>query len=100
MLQPFLDLGCWLQVTAEAVTGDFGEMARSAAHQLVDDDRVTVLASDGHNAKARPPVLSQTFNYIARNYGAERAARLMPDTPAAIVGKQHSGGQSRTGHRG
>ena len=77
--------GCWLQVTAGSVTGRFGEKSQSTARQLLRDDVVTVLASDGHNAAARRPGLSEAFDYISREYGAERARRLMLDTPAAIA---------------
>jgi protein-tyrosine phosphatase len=84
-LRPFIDAGCWLQVTAGSVTGHFGERSRTIAHQLLQSDMVTVLASDGHNGKVRPPVLRQTFDYIASHYGEQKAQRLMLDTPAAIV---------------
>jgi protein-tyrosine phosphatase len=84
-LRPFIDAGCWLQVTAGSVTGQFGEKSRIIAHQLLQDDMVTVLASDGHNARVRPPILSQTFDYIVSHYGEKRAQRLMLDTPAAII---------------
>ena len=90
MLQPFIDSGCWLQVTAGSVTGHFGERSHSVAHQLLESDQVKVLASDGHNARARPPVLSQAFNEIVQKYGKERAQRLLLDTPGAIVAGQFS----------
>jgi protein-tyrosine phosphatase len=87
-LRPFIDCGCWLQVTAGSVSGDFGAGAQAIAHHLLQNDMVTVLASDGHNAKARPPVLRHVFELITRRYGAERATRLMLETPAAIVRSQ------------
>ena len=87
-LQPFIDAGCWLQVTAGSVTGHFGEKPMSIAHQLLQIDAVTVLASDGHNARARPPALSQAYEHIAAEYGVERARRLLLDVPAAIVAGQ------------
>jgi protein-tyrosine phosphatase len=89
-LQPFIDSGCWLQLTAGSVVGHFGQRSQFIAHQLLENDEVMVIASDGHNARARPPVLSQAFDYIARNYGRERAQRLMLDTPTAIVAGQFS----------
>jgi protein-tyrosine phosphatase len=88
LLQPFIDLGCWLQVTAGSVTGHFGEKSQSVARQLLANDTVMVLASDGHNARARPPALSHAFDSIARQYGEERARRLVRDTPVAIVAGQ------------
>ncbi|MEH6590001.1 MAG: CpsB/CapC family capsule biosynthesis tyrosine phosphatase [Halioglobus sp.] len=90
-LQPFIELGCWLQITAGAVTGGFGERAQAIAHQLLEDDVVTVMASDGHNAGARQPALRQAFNVVAERYGEDRALRLVQHTPATIVADQFGG---------
>jgi protein-tyrosine phosphatase len=87
-LQPFIAAGCWLQVTAGSVTGAFGDRAREVACELLDDNAVTVVASDGHNAKARQPALRQAFDYITGRYGEERARRLMLDTPRLIIAEQ------------
>ncbi len=88
LLQPFVDAGCWLQITGGSVLGNFGEPAQNVARQLLVADQVTVVASDGHNRKARQPVLRQAFIRIAANYGQERAARLMQEMPAIIAGGQ------------
>ncbi len=87
-LLPFIELGCLLQLTAGSITGGFGNKAQAIAEQLLQDNVVAVVASDGHNAKARPPALKQAFNHIAQHYGKERAERLMMETPAAIVWSQ------------
>ena len=86
--QPFIAAGCWLQVTAGAITGGFGERAQALAQQLLSEDAVTVVASDGHNSKARPPVLKEAYDKIANDYGEDRARRLMLHTPARIVASQ------------
>jgi protein-tyrosine phosphatase len=100
LLEPFLDMGCWLQVTAGAVLGDFGERAKMRAHHLLDSGQVTVLASDGHNAKARPPLLRHAFDYVAEKYGSEVAARLMVDNPAKIIGEKIQTLKSPVAQRG
>ena len=84
-LQPYLDLGCWLQVTAGSLTGQFGERCEAVARQLLDRDVVQVLASDGHNNGARPPVLRNAYKYVALAFGESRARRLFVDTPALIA---------------
>jgi len=87
-LQPFIDMGCWLQVTAGSLIGGFGEAARDLARQLLDDDVVTVLASDGHNSGARQPRLEQTFDFVAQHYGEQRALQLLLHMPQRIVADQ------------
>ena len=88
LLQPFIEAGCWLQITGGAVTGHFGDRAQSVAQQLLADEQVKVVASDGHNRKARQPALRQAFIQIARDYGQARAQQLMLDAPAAIAAGQ------------
>jgi len=84
-LYPFLELGCWLQLTGGAVIGEFGKNAKALADKLLQGDFVTVIASDGHNTRSRPPRLKQAFNTVARVYGEDRAQRLMLHAPAAIT---------------
>ncbi len=93
-LRPFSEAGCWLQVTAGAVIGRFGERAQAVARQLLDEDLVAVLASDGHNTGARRPVLAEVFQYISRHYGEQQARRLMLLNPAEIAASQFEQGAS------
>ena len=90
LLQPFIDIGCWLQLTAGSVLGNFGERAESLAKLLLDEDKVKVLASDGHNIGVRKPVLSEAFSYISEHYGEACARRLMLDNPERISADQFS----------
>lgn len=88
LLQPFIDLGCWLQVTAGSVIGQFGERSQAVARLLLEQGEVKLLASDGHNAGARPPVLSPVFEYVEQVFGKEAAIRLLVETPAEIAASQ------------
>jgi len=85
-LEPFLQLGCLLQLTAMSVTGRFGDSAFKAAHKILDQDWAAVVASDAHNVKSRPPILSEAFERVGAEYGAERAERLFVTNPGLIVG--------------
>jgi protein-tyrosine phosphatase len=87
-IYPFVEAGCWLQVTGGAVCGSFGEAAEATAHHLLREDLVTVIASDAHNLGARPPGLRAARDLVAQSYGEDRAARLLFDTPAMLVEQQ------------
>lgn len=87
-LQPFISAGCWLQVTAGSVLGNFGERAQAVAHELLRDELVTVIASDGHNARSRKPVLQACFTAISEEYGVQAAQGLFIERPAGIVAGQ------------
>jgi len=85
-LEPFLACGCWLQVTAGAVTGDFGKKAQRVAWQLLDEDSVRVVASDAHNAGARPPILSRAHALVSQRWGQDLADDLMLHRPGRMLG--------------
>ncbi|MGB1139541.1 MAG: tyrosine-protein phosphatase [Halioglobus sp.] len=87
-IYPFVEAGCWLQLTAGAVCGHFGEGARSAADHLLREDLVAVVASDAHNLRARPPGLREAYDSIAEGFGDARAERLFCSTPAALIEEQ------------
>lgn len=84
-LAPFLEMGCWLQVTAGSLTGAFGSSAETVAHSLLQQGAVTVVASDGHNTGARQPVLQASYQLVCSQYGEPIASRLHKETPAQIA---------------
>lgn len=85
-VRPLVDAGCWLQVTAGSITGDFGEPARKLAHQLIDEDMVYVVASDAHNLTSRPPRLSPARAVVAQKWDEPLAQLLFSTRPARILG--------------
>jgi len=85
---PFLERGCLFQLTAMSVTGKFGENAHNIAHQFLSNGWATIIASDAHNIKHRPPVLSEAYATVASEYSSDLARALFIDTPAEIIQQQ------------
>lgn len=81
----WVELGCVIQVTASAFTGRWGDVAAKVADWLLRRDAIHVLASDGHDTKSRPPVLSAARAAVAARGSEERAQALVDDNPRAIV---------------
>jgi protein-tyrosine phosphatase len=63
------------------VAGHFGETARSVAAELLVAGRVTILATDAHNASHRPPELKPGVRAAAELIGNRRAAELVTRNP-------------------
>ncbi len=82
---PWIEIGCLVQVTANALTGRWGETARHAADWLLRHEAVHLLATDAHDTKDRPPILSTARDIVAQSYGADVAKALVEDNPRAIV---------------
>lgn len=84
-VQAFVEQGCLLQVTADAVTGEFGELCAQRAKEFLERGWVSVLASDAHDTQGRPPRIAPGRDAAAKIVGAEAAARLTRGLPLQIV---------------
>jgi len=84
-LKPYIELGCLLQVTASSVTGFFGPVAKNISQDLIEQGLVTILASDAHNLRHRPPILSEGLRQAARIIGDAKAEAMVYGTPWAIA---------------
>lgn len=87
-IQPLIDAGCLFQVTSGSIAGRFGSTARDRACQLLEMGVVTVLATDAHNLKRRPPRLNEGRDAAALIVGEPLANRLVVDNPWKMVSCQ------------
>lgn len=87
-VKPFVEQGCFFQLTAGAAAGLFGEPAHETAKALLEMGCVTVIASDAHNVKHRPPRLDHGRDAAAEIVGQEKAESLVSAAPMAIVSEQ------------
>ena len=84
----WVEQGCLVQVTASALTGNWGERPETIARWLIDRAAVHILASDAHDTKHRVPILSQARDVVAKQAGGEQAQALVRDNPGAVVAGQ------------
>lgn len=84
-VNPYVEQGCLLQVTAGSVAGLFGPQAQQRAEQLIEKQWVTILASDGHNLNHRPPELQAGFNAAKILMDEQYAIQLCKTTPSEIA---------------
>jgi len=88
-LKRWVSLGCYIQVTANALTGTFGPNAQKDALRWIDEGIVHFAASDAHNTKSRPLKLRPAYDLIASQFGVEKAEALFHDNPlAAFEGRE------------
>lgn len=87
-MHEWLEQGCLVQVTANSLTGRFGKRAQEMGLQLIEQGRVHFLATDAHDLKSRPPVMSEARKLVAEKFGPNTAERLCVTNPlAAFEGK-------------
>ncbi len=84
-LRPFVEAGCLLQLTADALVGGFGEVCEARAIEFLEQGWVTVLASDAHDLQSRPPRLKPGLDVAALIVGAAAAQDFVLGTPRRIL---------------
>ena len=84
-IEPFVEMGCFLQITAGALVGHFGSAPQRCALQLLELDVFKVLASDAHNLEGRRPALREGVEAAARVVGEQAARDLVNRNPRMIL---------------
>lgn len=83
-LRPLIDLGCYVQVTAGSLVGQFGPRAQAVAAQLIDLNWVQAVASDAHNLGGRRPRMRDAADWLTQHYGASTTRELTVLGPAGL----------------
>lgn len=78
-------VGAYGQVTTGSVLGQFGEETEEFSEEIVRKGLVHVLASDSHNLRGRPPVLSKALARLAEWVGEDRARAMIGEVPRALL---------------
>jgi protein-tyrosine phosphatase len=81
-LRRLVDQGVLCQVTATALTGQFGRTVQRFALELMREGLIHVVASDAHDARRRPPGLRE---HVVSAGFEHRADWLTQEVPAAIL---------------
>ena len=84
-LEPYLKAGCLLQVTSGSLSGIFGDVPKKTAIKLLKLGWVTVMASDAHNCKLRPPEIESGRAVAEKIVGAKESWALVRERPLQMI---------------
>jgi protein-tyrosine phosphatase len=85
ILYQWVARGCLAQITAKSFTGGFGTRARELSELWLDRNLVHFFASDAHDVKYRPPLLSVCYEKLIAARGQAEADRIMKRNPDAVI---------------
>ena len=85
LMERFMRCGASFQVTAMSITNHSGKRIQQAALKMIRKGYVHAVASDAHDAKKRPPILSNAYKIIKKKFGTEEAERLFRHNPLKII---------------
>ncbi len=85
LIEPLVDAGCLMQVTAGSVTGSFGPEIMQFSEWLLSQGLVHFLATDAHGQKSRRPLMYGAFQRVEQLVGYSAAYEMCCRNPASVV---------------
>ena len=85
LLQPLVEAGCLLQMTAGSLLGEFGAEVQQLAERLLRQAAVQLVASDAHHIHFRRPLLAEAFARVTQIIGVEAAQAVCQNNPVSII---------------
>lgn len=80
-----LELGAVLQITAASLLGRFGPQPEKAGWRFLACGWASVVATDAHDLRQRPPQMNSAFEKITAKLGEDTARLLCMENPSMIV---------------
>ncbi len=85
LIEPLIQRGCLMQVTAGSLLGGFGDASLGMAEWMVEKGLSHFLSSDGHGVKSRRPLLGRAYHRACELAGEELADAMCRENPAAVA---------------
>ena len=101
MLEPLVEAGCLMQVTAGSLMGTFGSRSQELGEWMLEHGLVHFIATDAHGIKSRRPLIHRAYDRVAELVGESTAADLCSINPELVaLGKDVAGGIRSRQRRG
>jgi len=85
LLEPLVEAGCLMQVTAGSLCGMLGPDAQELSEWMVDRGLVHLLATDAHGPRSRRPLLGRAYERLCEITDEPTAADLCIHYPAEVA---------------
>ena len=87
LIEDLIEMGCEVQVNADAIIGRDGLGAQRFCKKLMQEDMLHYVGSDTHNLRGRAPHLGECCEYLKKHMGRLYTSCIMRDNPSKIVEK-------------
>ena len=85
LIEPLVDAGCLMQVTAGSLLGGFGPASQAMAEQMCRRGHVHFLATDAHGPKSRRPRMRAAHERACELAGQEAADKWCREFPRLVA---------------
>ena len=84
-VEELIEMGCYVQVNAGSIMGQYGLGTKGFAKRLLKEGMVHFVATDAHDLGKRAPYLSDCADYIRKKYGEDYCRKLFCENPLHVA---------------
>jgi protein-tyrosine phosphatase len=85
VIKELAQAGVWMQITAGSLTGRFGQRPQYWAKRMLAEGLVSILSTDAHNTRSRPPLLAEGLDIAKAELGLDEAMHLVVSRPECVL---------------
>ena len=85
LIEPLVDAGCLMQITASSFIGGMGHGPQAMAEWMLTNGFVHFLATDAHGPKSRRPLMTRAFERVVELTDWETGTDLCCHNPQAVA---------------
>lgn len=85
LIEPLVERGCLMQVTAGSLVGGFGPDSQAMSERMATRGMIHFLSTDGHSPKRRRPRLGEALQTAEKLVGEAAAYQWCRDNPRAVA---------------
>ena len=85
MIADLRDVGAYIQVNADTISGKDGLGEKWFAKKLMKHELLDFVGSDAHGCKNRVPGMAKAWNQVVKTMGREYAYEIFVENPAEIL---------------
>lgn len=90
LLKELIEMGCISQITATSILGGYSSEIQDAAHSMMEDNLIHVIASDAHDTDQRPFNFDAALKIIEERYGKDYKDYLVNNGEKIFNGEEIS----------
>jgi protein-tyrosine phosphatase len=85
LMRELAESGVWMQITSGSLTGRFGQRPQYWAKRMLGEGLVSILSTDAHNTRSRPPLLAEGLEIAIAELGLDAAMHLVVSRPECVL---------------
>ena len=85
ILEPLIEAGCLMQITADSLNGTFGHAPQNLCELLLKRGQAHFISSDAHGTRRRRPTIRRAFERASELTGRDYAVAICCTNPLAVA---------------